>query len=106
MVGEHPELVRGIVKATLHGLKDTLANPDKAFEVSLKYAPEAGKDENQIKTNKAAFDEVLKLWRAKESELGLSDPRSWGKAVKFMEKAGLINKHVDPKSCYTNEFVK
>ena len=106
MIRKHPDLVRAMVHATLRGLKDTLSNPDEAFKISLKYAPEAGKDEEQKKVNRAMFDEVLKLWRVKGGELGLSDPASWEATTKFMEKSHLVDRPVDPKSCYTNEFVR
>ncbi len=106
MIRDHPDVVKALVHATLLGLKDTLSDPDEAFRISLKYAPEAGKDEEQKKTNRAVFEEALKLWQAGGEKLGLSSPSSWEESAKFMFEAGLIDKQVDPKSCYTNEFVK
>ena len=62
-----------MVSAALHGLRDTLADPDAAFAISLKTVPELGGD--QAKVSRAIFDESLKLWEASEAELGRSDPR-------------------------------
>ena len=46
-IKEQPELVQALVTATLHGLADTLADPDAAFDISLKAVPEAGGDAGQ-----------------------------------------------------------
>ncbi len=102
---DHPDWVKDLVQATLHGLRDTLDNPDEAFDISLKYVPEAGKDEHQKKVNRAVFDEALKLWRD-GGTLGVSTPEAWAGTIEFMKAAGLVEKNVDPNSCYTNEFVK
>lgn len=103
-IQEKPELVQALVAATLHGLRDTLANPDAAFEISLKAVPEAGGE--QAKVNRAIFDESLKLWQADAADLGRSDPITWEKAVQFMKNMGLIQTDVNPADLYTNEFVK
>jgi NitT/TauT family transport system substrate-binding protein len=102
---EHPDLVKGLVQATLHGLRDTLNDPDEAFRISLKYVPEAGKDESQKRTNRAVFDAALDLWRG-NGKLGESDPVAWQKTVEFMKSAGLIEQAVDAGSCYSNDFVR
>lgn len=48
-VQERPELVQRFVTASLHGLRDTVADPDAAFAASLKRMPEiAGSDQEQI----------------------------------------------------------
>ena len=99
-----PEMVQALVTATLHGLADTLADPDAAFDISLKAVPEAGGD--QAKVNRAIFDESLKLWQAAPAELGHSDPAAWATAASFMKQMGLIQTDVKPEELYTNEFIK
>ena len=39
VIAENPELVRAFVGAFLKGLKDTIANPDDAFELSASHIP-------------------------------------------------------------------
>ncbi len=101
---QRPELVRAMVSAVMRGLRDTLADPDAAFEISLKAVPEAGGD--QAPVSRAIFDESVKLWQAGESELGLSDPEAWAAAAVFMKEMGLIQVPVDPAELFTNEFVR
>ena len=102
-IKEKPELVQALVTAALRGLADTLADPDAAFEISLKAVPEAGGD--QAKVSRAIFDESLKLWQAPAAELGRSDPAAWEKAATFMKEMGLIQNEVNPNDLYTNDFV-
>ncbi|MFZ1466922.1 MAG: ABC transporter substrate-binding protein [Anaerolineae bacterium] len=104
-VAEQPELVRRFVRATLRGLEYTLVNPDGAFALSLQQVPEAGADETARKTNRAIFDEVLKLWQT-EGVLGFSDPGRWETAARFMQAMGLITTAVKPETLYTNQFVE
>jgi len=103
-IGEKPELVQALVTAALKGLRDTLADPNAAFDISLKAVPEAGGD--QAAVSRAIFDESLKLWQASDAELGRSDPAAWDVAAKFMKAMGLIQTDVNPSELYTNEFVK
>ncbi len=103
-IAERPELVRALVSALMRGLKDTLADPDSAFEISLKAVPEAGGDQTPV--SRAIFDESVKLWQADDAQLGLSDPEAWAAAAVFMKEMGLIQTPVDPADLFTNEFVR
>ena len=103
-IKEDPELVQALVSAAMRGLRDTLADPDAAFDISLKAVPEAGGE--QAKVNRAIFDESLKLWQAADSDLGLSDPDAWKKAVDFMAAMGLIQGNVVADDLYTNRFLQ
>ena len=92
------------VRATLHGLQDTLDDPDAAFAIALEQVPEAGADETARQTNRAIFDASVALWRT-DGVLGMSDPARWAEAAAFMEAAGLIPAGVDPTTLYTNQFI-
>ena len=104
VIKEQPELVKAFVKATLRGLADTLNEPDKAFEISLRAVPEAGGANTKV--SRAIFDESLKLWQSPAGELGRSDPEVWSKAAAFMKAMGLIQTAVAPADLFTNEFVR
>ena len=67
--------------------------------------PEAGADETARKTNRAIYDEVLKLWQT-DGVLGISDPARWQTAARFMREMGLITTEVKPETLYTNQFVE
>jgi len=102
-IREKPELVQAMVTALIMGLRDTLDDPDAAFEASLRAVPEAGGE--QAAVSRAIFDESLKLWQAADSELGLSDAATWERAAQFMKDMGLIQVDVTAADLFTNEFV-
>jgi NitT/TauT family transport system substrate-binding protein len=102
-IREKPELVQALVTALSLGLRDTLEDPDGAFEASLRAVPEAGGEQAAI--SRAIFDESLKLWQATDAELGLSEAEVWETAARFMKEMGLIQVDVAAADLYTNEFV-
>ncbi len=102
-IRDHPQWVAALVQGMLHGLQDTLADPNAAFAACLRAVPEAGGAQTAV--NRAIFDEVLKVWQGAPGTLGQSDPASWAKAAAFMQKTGLVNQLVPVNDLFTNQFV-
>ncbi len=104
VIASDPDRVQGMVRAMLRGVAYTLAHPDKAFEISLKFVPEAAQDKA---TNRAIFDASLPYWTpASPDALGRTDPAIWPATAQFMQQAGLVDKRVDTDGIWTNEFVE
>jgi NitT/TauT family transport system substrate-binding protein len=104
VIEEQPQLAQAMATAFMLGLRDTLKDPDAAFQASLRAVPAAGGDQEAV--NRAIFDASLKLWQASDEELGLSDPAAWEKAATFMKEMGLIQTPVAAEDLYTNRFVE
>jgi NitT/TauT family transport system substrate-binding protein len=102
-IAEQPEIVKALVGAALRGLQDTLADPDAAFDISVKYVPEAVGGQETV--SRAIFDASLDLWQAEADQLGLSDGDAWAKAASFMKEMGLIQSDVVVEELFTNEFI-
>ncbi len=100
-IKKNPALVQGIVRAFLHGLKDTIEDPDAAFAITRKNIPEM--DDATAKLQRAVLSECVAFWQAER--LGLNDPAAWAGSVTFMGKKGLIQGDLDPAVLYTNEFI-
>jgi NitT/TauT family transport system substrate-binding protein len=99
-----PELVRKFVRASLRGVAYTLANPDEAFAIALKFVPEAGGDNAPI--NRAIFDTTLAFWATPAgAQAGATELTAWEAAVEFMVRVGLIEGPVDAAALFTNEFL-
>jgi NitT/TauT family transport system substrate-binding protein len=100
-IAENPDLVRRMVRAILHGISDTIANPDEAYTISEKYV------ENLAQADEAVQKQVLAtsigLW--KTDRLGYSDPQAWENMQAVLLDMGLISKTLDLSKAFTNEFL-
>ncbi|HEX7712810.1 MAG TPA: ABC transporter substrate-binding protein [Bacillota bacterium] len=102
MIKTSPDLVRKMVGATLQGMRYTLAHPEEAFQLSLKYLPELGKDQREQEHQ--VFLASIKLWEndyTRRKGLGFSDPRAWEDSQRLMAQAGMI-----PRETKVNEFLR
>jgi NitT/TauT family transport system substrate-binding protein len=107
LIAEDPDLVRAFIAASLRGLADTLANPDEAFELSLRAIPEAqlGDPERQ----RTVLQESLPYWSSEQTAsagLGYTDAEVWRQTEQFMRDAALLAGPVDVEAAFTNEFIK
>lgn len=97
-IAENPELVQRFVNAFMRGLRDTLADPDAAYEISKKYVE--GLDDSR----KGVLEASLPLWEAEQ--LGHTRPESWRQTQDILIEMGLLNGPLpDLDEAYTNAFV-
>lgn len=97
-IAENPELVQGFINAFVRGLRDTLADPDAAYEISKKYVE--GLDDSR----KGVLEASLPLWGTEP--LGRTDPAAWSETQELLIRMGLLNAPVpDLDEMYTNKFV-
>jgi NitT/TauT family transport system substrate-binding protein len=101
-VAENPELVRGFVQATLKGLRDTLADPEEAYQISRKYVDTlASADEA---TQKKILATSIALWQTDKP--GYSEPQAWQNMQDVLLEMGLYTLPLDLSRAFTNDFVK
>jgi NitT/TauT family transport system substrate-binding protein len=100
-IAEEPVLVQSLVRALLRGLRYTIDHPDEAFDICLKYVPEAGGE--NAPQQMAVLQESVELWRA--DDLGRSDPAAWEASQRFMVELGFVDKETDVEQMFTNQFV-
>ena len=98
-IAEEPELVQGFVRAFLRGLRDTLDDPDAAFEISKRYVE--GLDDSR----RGVLDASIDLWQA--DQLGRGDPAAWQETHDLLLAMGLLQAPLpDLDALYTNDFVE
>ena len=98
-IAENPELVQRFIDAFTRGLRDTLADPDAAYEISKKYVE--GLDDSR----RGVLEASLPLWEAEP--LGHTDPASWQRTQDLLIEMGLLQGPVaDLEEAFTNEFVE
>ncbi len=83
----------------MRGLRDTLADPDAAYEISKKYV------EGLADSRKGVLEASLPLWGAEP--LGRTDPASWVETQDLLIEMGLLAGPLpDLAAMYTTEFVE
>jgi NitT/TauT family transport system substrate-binding protein len=101
-MAENPELVRSFIQATLKGLRDTIADPDEAYEISKKYVDTLATADEA--TQKEILATSIALWQA--DKLGYSDPASWQNMQDVLLDMGLYTTPLDLNKAFTNDFVE
>jgi NitT/TauT family transport system substrate-binding protein len=93
-----------MVRASLRGVEYTLANPDEAFAIALKYVPEAAGDNEAI--NRAIFDATLVYWQSEEGRIpGVTELEVWQNAAEFMQRIGLVESVPPAEELFSNDFL-
>jgi NitT/TauT family transport system substrate-binding protein len=98
--------VRGMVRATIKGMRYALEHPDEAFEICRKYIPEMGK--GQLDQEKRIMLASMELWQNEYSRkhgLGTSDIKAWEESQGMMLQTGLIKKTTPVKELLNQKFL-
>lgn len=91
--------VRDFVQATLKGVKDVLANPSEAVDISKSYVP--GMDVQQAKN---VLQATLPIYQGTQSP-GYNDSASWQSMAQFLAAQKMIAPVQDLSQAYTNQAV-
>jgi NitT/TauT family transport system substrate-binding protein len=103
MIAERPEMVRGIVKATLRGMQFVMDDPVKAAMVYVEASPSfKGKEELMKKVLTNYTERTYKG----QSTLGAMDPQRLANLQKFYKQQGFIEAELPVEQLYSNEFIK
>jgi NitT/TauT family transport system substrate-binding protein len=102
-IKENPQMVRGFVRALLHGLKDALADPELAFNTSKKFVEGLGTDPQKDEIQRQVLTETMKMWQT--PDLGKSDPAMWDQTQQVLINMGLLPAKIPNEQLFTNQFV-
>ncbi|MFQ5408864.1 MAG: ABC transporter substrate-binding protein [Anaerolineales bacterium] len=101
-IAERPEMVAGMVRATLRGLADVIADPDAAYEVSLDYVE--GLDQADRDTILSLLAASIDIWQTDQP--GISQLEPWETTQATLLAMGLITEPINVSEAFTNEFVQ
>lgn len=110
---DNPDLVAKVVRATLRGIQDTIADPNAAFQESLKQVPEAGGANKDLQFK--ILQETVKLMQPNPDDKsakatipspGWTDEAVWQSTEDFLFDSKLITQKADIKEMFTNQFVQ
>jgi NitT/TauT family transport system substrate-binding protein len=97
----NPDLVRSMVAALLHGLSDTIADPEAAYQISLGYVETLAQSDAVVQ--KQVLAASINLWKA--NRMGESNPTAWENMQSVLLEMGLLTRTLDLTKAFTNEFV-
>lgn len=101
MIAQHPDQVRGFVRATIKGMKDAFANPAEAAAIMAKYQKELLPDVIAGETKL-----VAELAEVKDKPLGQIDATSIAGTVKVMSENFDLKTRVEPADLFAPGFVE
>ena len=101
-IEKNPELIRKLVRATLKGMKEIMANPKEAARIYVAHLPaHKGKEALMERT----FEYFNKYVYANQKVPGAMDEARLGELQKFYVSNGVVPREVPLKDLYTNKFV-
>jgi NitT/TauT family transport system substrate-binding protein len=101
-IQKNPQLIQKLVRATLKGMRDIMANPKEAAAIYVKHVPGyQGKEASIQKT----FEMYNQYVYAKQRVPGTMDEARLSELQKFYVSNGVVPKEVPVKELYTNQFV-
>lgn len=102
-IRDHPDLVRSMIRAIQRGLVDVIADPDAAFEVSVKnYVKDLPQD--QYATQRQVLYNSVELWRS--DKFGQTTPAAWQATQDILIQTGLLKAPLaDLSACYNMSFL-
>jgi NitT/TauT family transport system substrate-binding protein len=93
-------MVRNFVQATLKGLKDVIADPAGAVDVSKSYIPGLADTTQAL----AVLRATIPIWQG-SGPVGYNDQANWDAMEKFMVAQKMIAPVSDLTQAYTNQAV-
>jgi NitT/TauT family transport system substrate-binding protein len=98
---EEPQLVSGMARALLHGIRDVIADPDEAYRISINYVETLAQADESVQMQVLASS--IDLWQG--PTIGLSDEEAWVNMLSILKSMDLLKNDVDITQAYTNDFL-
>ena len=99
----NPVLVRGMARAVLRGVQDTIANPDEAMQITTKFV-EGLKAEDPVQ--KKVLLATIELMRPAAGEkFGSSTDMAWETTQSTLITMGQVKSKLNAADFYSNEFL-
>ncbi len=102
-IQENPELVEGMTRAILRGVREVLDDPDEAFEICKEYIEGLRATPDVEAAQRAVLQASLEIWRA--PRLGLTSTEAWDATQQVLLNIGFIQEPIDLTASWTNQFV-
>jgi NitT/TauT family transport system substrate-binding protein len=104
-VNTDPALVRAVVRATMRGIQDTIADPDAAITLSIPTIPGAAGKHDQLR---AVLDATMPLWQSEQTTahgLGYADPAAWSSSRDLLLRLKVLGSDINLAKTYSNDYL-
>lgn len=101
MMNENPEVVRAFMDATVKGYEFAIENPSEAAEILINAEPDL--DPELVKRSQ---EWLSPRYQDDAEKWGIQELERWQTFADFMYENGIIEKEIDAKEAFTNEFIK
>lgn len=104
MIEEHPDMVRGMVAATLQGVAYITEHPDEAFEICKKYIDTLGSltPEEQA-VQRQVLETSIPMFAIEKN--GVTELQAWQNMQAVLLEMGLMSQSLPLEEAFTNEFL-
>lgn len=100
MIAKDPETVKAFIKAASEGYEYAIKNPDKAADILIKAAPDL-----DPKLVKKSQEWLSPKYQDDAKEWGIQKKSVWENYASWMYENKLLDKKLDAKKAFTNEFL-
>lgn len=101
MMNENPEVVRAFMDATVKGYEFAIENPSEAAEILINAEPDL--DPELVKRSQ---EWLSPRYQDDAEKWGIQELERWQTFADFMYENGIIEKEINAKEAFTNEFIK
>lgn len=101
MIAENPEIVQAFMDATVKGYEFAIENPSEAAEILIE--AESDLDPELVRRSQ---EWLSPRYQDDAEKWGIQDETRWQTFADFMFENGIIEKKIDAKEAFTNEFIE
>ncbi len=100
-LAQNPELVRAFNRAVLRGIKDTIANPEEAYEICKYFVENLEQADTDVQ--KQVLAASIAMWVTDQP--GYSNPTAWENMQTILLEMGLYPEPVDLSKAFSNAYL-
>jgi len=104
MIEEHPDIVRGMVAATLQGVAYITKHPDEAFEICKKYVDTLGSlSAEEQEVQRQVLETSIPMFAIEKN--GATELQAWQNMQAVLLEMGLMSQSLPLEKAFTNDFL-